>query len=39
MLFRFGFDTQRQTVLTLGSVSALLTLTLTAPALILAAIG
>jgi hypothetical protein len=39
MLHRFGFDTTRQTVWTLGSVSALLTLTLTAPAFILAAIG
>jgi hypothetical protein len=39
MTISFGFQTTRQTVATLGSVSALLTLVLTAPALILAAIG
>jgi hypothetical protein len=39
MTIRLGFQTMRQTVATLGSVSALLTLILTAPALLLAYLG
>jgi hypothetical protein len=35
----FGFDTTRQTVWTLGSVSALLTALLVSPALLLAVLG
>ena len=36
MDFRLGFGTERQTVLTLAALSALLTLVLTAPALVAA---
>jgi hypothetical protein len=39
MTISFGFQTMRQTVATLGSVSALLTAILTAPALLLAYLG
>jgi hypothetical protein len=39
MIARFGFGTTSQTVLTLGSLSAALTLVLTAPALVLALAG
>lgn len=34
----FGFETQKQTILTLGAVSALMTFLLTAPALLAAAL-
>jgi hypothetical protein len=39
MTFRFGFETSRQTTATLGSISALLTGLLVAPALLLALLG
>jgi hypothetical protein len=39
MTMYFGFGTTRRTVATLGSVSALLTFLLTAPALLLAYAG
>jgi hypothetical protein len=39
MTMVFGFATTRQTVATLGSISALLTFLLTAPALLLALAG
>jgi hypothetical protein len=39
MTISFGFQTMRQTIATLGSVSALLTALLTAPALLLAYLG
>lgn len=39
MTFRFGFQTSRQTAATLGSVSALMTGLLLAPALLLAYLG
>ena len=39
MTMYFGFGTTRQTVATLGSISALLTMLLTAPALLLAFAG
>jgi hypothetical protein len=39
MTISFGFQTMRQTVATLGSVSAVLTALLTAPALLLAYLG
>jgi hypothetical protein len=39
MTLGLGFQTMRQTVATLGSVSALLTVVLTAPALLLAYLG
>ena len=38
MTSKFGFTTERQTALTLGAVSAGLTLALTAPALLAAAL-
>jgi hypothetical protein len=39
MTMVFGFGTTRQTVTTLGSISVLLTVLLTAPALLLALAG